>query len=152
VYVVIRFWEPYTETGYTILIHGLIHILDYIRITILCYANIVMTRSILRQRCSLFHQDCCNNSRHAGRRPSRCVSDYSIPCIHQDPSRVSRTTRFCQTSHRQPIRFSTCRTELLLIVRQVPCRSRIQEHPMGPQALLQVDSRKETNDHHSTQR
>jgi hypothetical protein len=43
VYVVIRFWEPYTETGYTILIHGLIHILDYIRITILCYANIVMT-------------------------------------------------------------------------------------------------------------
>jgi Chromo (CHRromatin Organisation MOdifier) domain len=46
VYVVIRFWEPYTETGYTILIHGLIHRLDYIRITILCYANIVMTQHI----------------------------------------------------------------------------------------------------------
>jgi hypothetical protein len=43
VYVVIRFWEPYTETGYTILIHGLIHRLDYIRITALSYANIVMT-------------------------------------------------------------------------------------------------------------
>jgi hypothetical protein len=32
-----------TDTGYTILIHGLIHRLDYIRITIPCYANIVMT-------------------------------------------------------------------------------------------------------------
>jgi hypothetical protein len=42
-YVVIRFWKPYTETGYTILIHGLIYILYYIRIIILCYANIVMT-------------------------------------------------------------------------------------------------------------
>jgi hypothetical protein len=38
-----RFWEPCTETGYTILIHGLIHRLDYIRITTLCSANIVMT-------------------------------------------------------------------------------------------------------------
>jgi hypothetical protein len=41
---VIRFWEPYTDTGYTILIHGLIHRLDYIRVTILCHANIIMTR------------------------------------------------------------------------------------------------------------
>jgi hypothetical protein len=43
VYVVIRFWEPDTDTGYTILIHGLIHRLEYIRITILCHVNIVMT-------------------------------------------------------------------------------------------------------------
>jgi hypothetical protein len=48
VYVVIRFWEPYTDTGYNILIHGLIHRLDYIRITILCYANIVMTPGLAR--------------------------------------------------------------------------------------------------------
>jgi hypothetical protein len=43
VYVVIRFWKPYTETGYTILIHGLIHILHYIRITIIYYTIIIMT-------------------------------------------------------------------------------------------------------------
>jgi hypothetical protein len=47
VFFVIRFWEPYADTGYTILIHGLIHRQEYIRITILCYANIVMTISIL---------------------------------------------------------------------------------------------------------
>jgi hypothetical protein len=46
VYVVIRFWEPYTDTGYTILIHGLIHGPDYIRITILCYSNIVMIKAV----------------------------------------------------------------------------------------------------------
>jgi hypothetical protein len=48
-YVVMRFWEPYTNTGYTILIHGLIHTLDYIRITILCYANIVVTLPVVRK-------------------------------------------------------------------------------------------------------
>jgi hypothetical protein len=89
-------------------------------------------------------------------RPSRCISHYLsqswIPCIHQDPSRVSRTTRFRHTGHRQFIRFSTRRPELLHRVRQVPRRSRIQEHSMGPQALLQVDSGKETDDHYGTQR
>jgi hypothetical protein len=43
VYVVIRFWKLYTETGYTILIHGLIHILYYNRITIIYYTIIIMT-------------------------------------------------------------------------------------------------------------
>jgi hypothetical protein len=43
VYVVIRFWKPYIETGYTTLIHGLIHILYYIRITIIFYTIIIMT-------------------------------------------------------------------------------------------------------------
>jgi hypothetical protein len=37
-----------TNTGYTILIHGLIHILYYIRVTILCYASIVMTLPVVR--------------------------------------------------------------------------------------------------------
>jgi hypothetical protein len=32
--LLIRFWKPYTETDYTILIHGLTHILYYIRIII----------------------------------------------------------------------------------------------------------------------
>jgi hypothetical protein len=42
VYVVIRFWKPYTETGYNILIHGLIHILYYIRVIIIFYTISIM--------------------------------------------------------------------------------------------------------------
>ena len=63
---------------------------------------------------------------------------------------VSSPTWFRNKGHRQSIRFSTRSTELLYRVRQVPCGSRIWEHPMGPQALRQVDSCKETNYHHST--
>jgi hypothetical protein len=40
---------PIQATHNTILIHGLLHILDYIHITILCYANIVITLPVVRK-------------------------------------------------------------------------------------------------------
>jgi hypothetical protein len=52
-YFVIRLCEPYNNTGYTILIHGLILILYYIRMIILCYANVVVTPTLPRVRTKL---------------------------------------------------------------------------------------------------
>jgi hypothetical protein len=50
--VIIRFWEPYKYIGYNILIHGLMHILYYIYVSMLyytilyyayyCYGNPIM--------------------------------------------------------------------------------------------------------------
>jgi hypothetical protein len=81
VYVVIRFWEPYTETGYTILIHGLIHILDYIRITILCYANIVMTAEVIANRGILNMMGWKQSSTVIEEDNSACLAAASVPHI-----------------------------------------------------------------------
>ena len=86
-------------------------------------------RSILRQRLKHAPSRLHDYSRHvlsrnAGRRPSRCISHLSsqprLPCIHLDPTGIQAPTRIRSTGHRQLIRFSTCRTELLNRVRQVP--------------------------------
>jgi hypothetical protein len=89
---------------------------------------------LLQQRRSLLHPDSWNNSPHA-LSLSRCISHYwnssRIPSVHQDTSRLSRSIGLCYKGHRQSKRFSAHRTELLNRVRQVPCRSWIEEHPVG---------------------
>jgi hypothetical protein len=72
-YVVIRFWEPYNSTGYTILIHGLIHILHYIRITISCYADIVVTPILPHVRAKVVQAE----QRHRRAMPDLC--ELSLP-------------------------------------------------------------------------
>jgi hypothetical protein len=93
----------------------------------------------------MFHQDCCNNSRHvlprnAERRPSRRISHYSsqsrIPCIHQGYQgrpgfviqAIGNLYGFPPEGQNFSIEFDKCLEK---------------EHPMGLQALLQVDSREE---------
>jgi hypothetical protein len=102
---------------------------------------IPLVEFLLQQRRSLLHPDSWNNSLILGTilgtlSLSRCISHYwnssRIPSVHQDTSRLSRSIGLQgYKGHRQSKRFSAHRTELLNRVRQVPCRSWIEEHPVG---------------------